>query len=282
MRSLRTIFILLFSVCVFQTYSQLSGIRVGINSGVFVNELGASDVPHPTALMLSPATSSEKFKNDPGFGAELEVIFDVAPKSKVGIETEYIQLKGTNDNPPYFNYYLTPYFGNYQSGFTGAPVAYNTSLINVSVNWKYFPFIEQQIKPFVKIGGVVSFIATDFTINDEALSPPANLLYARGTSNSEQSFWPAFHVAIGGGFTYDFNNRWALQADVTATVIYSDIINGAPNFTYNVSKDVLEHNRQLSLMAQAAFSIIYKIDPNQGQSGPRGRTSKALPFFRKK
>lgn len=283
MRSLKTIFILLFAMCAFQTYAQLSGVRVAVSSNIFVDELGTSDVPHPTALALSSATSSDKFKNEMGIGAEVEILFDITNNSKIGIETEYVQLKGSNDDPPYYNYFLTPYFANYQTGYLGGgPVAYNTSLINVTVNWKYFPFTEPQLKPFIKFGGVVSFVATDFTINDPVVPSPDNILYARGTSNSDQGFWPAFHLAAGAGFTYDMNDRWALQADATANAIFSDIINGSPNFSFEVDNNLLKHNRQPALVAQVSFGVIYKIDPSKGQSGPKGRTDKNLPFFRKK
>lgn len=277
--------ILLFFAAVSTASSQIIGFRFATNTNIFFNELGESDVPHPDAYLLSPALSSDKYTPQPTIGFEGEVLFQVSPMSLFGVELEYSKLKGFNNNPPYYNYYLTPYFEQYQESYNNAPVAYNTTLFNVAVNWKYFFFRNSPFKPFVKLTGVVAFVGTDFRykeIPDAELSE-WDVLYARGTSNSDQEKWPAFHVGGGIGFDYEFAEYWSFQIDATSTVINSDIINGAPNFTY-LKEDgtgMLKYQKHPSLILQISAGLVYYIDV-KGSTGSSGKTNPHLPFFRKK
>ncbi|MDX1284462.1 MAG: hypothetical protein R3182_05605, partial [Draconibacterium sp.] len=201
-------------------------------------------------------------------------------------EVDYSRLKGYNDTPPVYNWYLTPY--NPIDTFTTSPVAFNTSLINVAVNWKYFFFQTSPFRPFVKLTGVVAFVGTDFTFkNDEdATDFDTNILYARGTSNSEKGKWPAFHVGGGIGFEYKIHDKLSFQVDGTATVLNSDIVNGVPNFTYAVEDDneILKYNKRLSLTVQASAGIVYYIETSRpsGTRGAAGKIDPNLPFYRKK
>lgn len=277
--------LLVWFVAVGSANSQLIGFRMALNTGVFMSELGESDVPHPDALLASPALSSEKFTAQPTIGVEGEILFQVSPMSHFGIELEYSKLKGYNDKPPVYNYYLTPYYKQFQDSYATNSVAFNTTLFNVAVNWKYFFFKNSPFKPFAKLTGVVAFVGTDYTFKDN--SDPefeSDVLYARGTSNSEQEMLPAFHFGGGFGFDYEINKRWSFQVDGTVTIINTDIINGVPNFTYlkEDGKDILRYNKRSSLTMQISAGLVYSIQVGDSQKRGQGKTGSGLPFYRKK
>lgn len=281
--------LLLFFAVSSSVKSQVVGFRFALNSNVFLNELGTSDVPHPDAFLNTPALSSKNFTPQPTIGFEGEILFQVSPMSHFGVELDYSKLKGYNDIPPVYNYYLTEYYQLFQTSgeYTADPVAFNTTLFNVAVNWKYFFFQTSPFKPFVKLTGVVAFVGTDFTFKDNP-DPElfkSDVLYARGTSNPDQKMWPAFHVGGGIGFDYKINDHWSLQVDGTSTVVNSDIINGAPNFTYleEDGKDMLKYNKRPSLTFQVSAGLVYYIEVlGQSDKGGKGKTGTSLPFFRRK
>ena len=262
--------------------AQLIGFRVAANSGMMVTEFGKSDIPHPDAIANTPAQASERFTPQLSYGFEGEVLFQISEMGFFGIEIDYSTLKGFNDNPPFYNYYLTPYFNQYQNKYVQSPIKYNTALINLAVNYKYFFFPESTFQPFVKLTGVVAFIGTDLTYKDFEVNFESDILYARGTSNSDQKKWPAFHGGLGVGFSYDLSNQFAFQADITGTVVNSGIINGVPNFTYDVGENLLRYNRRLSLTTQISVGIAYTFEVETGKKGGGGKTDPNLPFYMKK
>lgn len=279
-KTVLTLFLLLIISGFLQ--AQIIGFRLAANSGVLLTEFGPSDVPlHPEQ---NPAQSSNRFTPQPTAGFEGEVLFQISPSSFFGIEADYTHLKGFNDNPPYYNYFYTPYFQQYQDQFYYSSIKYNTHLWNLAVNYKYFFFPEKTFQPFVKLTGVVAFVGTDLTYKDlPEQSLEWDVLYARGTANSDQKKWPVFHFGGGLGFSYDLSNRMAFQVDGTLTVVNSGIVNGVPNFTYvqENGEDLLRYNRRLSLTAQVSVGIVYNFEVETG--GPEGgRTSPELPFYRRK
>lgn len=278
---------------------QVVGFRLGLNSGMFLDELGDPDVPHPEAWEKYPASYSEKYTWQPTVGVEGEILFQVSPMSHFGVELDYTKLKGYNDVAPFYNYYLTPYFEQFQDAeqfkeyFYAEPVAFNTTLFNVAANWKYFFFKSSPLKPFIKLTGVVSFVGTDYTFKElpsfsqmaNEVQPESDVLYARGTSNSEQEKFPAFHLGGGIGFDYSITENWSLQVDATATVVNTDLINGAPNFTYlqEDGKEILRHNQRPSLTMQLSAGLVYYIEVlGQKGRGGQGKTDSTLPFYRRK
>ena len=276
--------VVVFSLLILSFFAnaQVIGFRLAANSGVLLSEFGPSDVPHPTAMALSPAQSKNRFTPQPTVGVEGEVLFQISPSSFFGIELDYTHLKGFNDNPPYYNYYLTPYLFHYQDEYQQSSIKYNTHLWNVAVNYKYFFFKESTFQPFVKLTGVVAFVGTDLKYKELPPEPiDSDVLYARGTSNSDQKKWPVFHLGGGIGFSYDLTNRMAFQMDGTITVVNSGIVNGVPNFTYVQEEDILSYNRRLSLTAQISVGIVYNFEIESGGAGG-GRTSPEFPFYRKK
>ena len=283
----RLIFIgVLFMVASFSVNAQLIGFRVAANSGMLISEFGTSDVPHPDALLVSPPTSSEKFTSQLSAGLEGEILFQATDKTYFGVELDYSHLKGFNDDPPVFNYFLTPYFQYYQDEFFITPLEYNTRLFNLAVNYKYFLMPDKTFSPFVKLTGVVAFVRTDLTYRE--LPDPDlewDVLYSRGTKNSEQDSWPAFHVGGGIGFDYAINDRLLFEIDGTCTVINSGIIDGVPNFTYeqNEGVDLLRYNRRLSLTAQISAGFVYLLEIGDGRGrGSGGRIDPNFPFYRNK
>jgi len=266
--------------------AQYMGLRFAVNSGLLVTELGKSDALHPNALAHTPATASETFTPQPAMGAEAEILFQISPNAFFGIELDYTHLKGYNDNPPWYNYYLTSYFSEYQSvDYIYAPIKYNTTLLNLAVNYKYFFFREKVFQPFVKLTGVVALVGTEFTYKE---FPEANLesdvLYARGTANSNLRKWPTFHFGGGIGFSYDISKQLAFQIDGTATILNSGIINGVPNFTYiqENGENLLRYNRRLSLTTQISAGIVYTFEVATGGRGEGGRIDPNFPFYRRK
>nr|WP_321358714.1 hypothetical protein [uncultured Draconibacterium sp.] len=283
----RLIFIgVLFMVASFSVNAQLIGFRVAANSGMLISEFGTSDVPHPDALLVSPPTSSEKFTSQLSAGLEGEILFQATDKTYFGVELDYSHLKGFNDDPPVFNYFLTPYFQYYQDEFFITPLEYNTRLFNLAVNYKYFLMPDKTFSPFVKLTGVVALVRTDLTYRE--LPDPDlewDVLYSRGTKNSEQDSWPAFHVGGGIGFDYAINDRLLFEIDGTCTVINSGIIDGVPNFTYeqNEGVDLLRYNRRLSLTAQISAGFVYLLEIGDGRGrGSGGRIDPNFPFYRNK
>lgn len=293
--------IALFFVATFSVAAQLIGFRVAANSGMLISEFGKSDVPHPDALFASPPTSSEKFTPRLSAGIEGEILFQVTDKIYFGVELDYSHLKGFNDNPPVFNYFKTSYFQQYQTEeFVFSPIEYNTRLFNLAVNYKYFFMPDKTWTPFVKLTGVVAFVGTelkyqnispdelfpdvDWNLVDYAINAGADILYARGTSHSEQKKWPAFHVGGGIGFDYAINDRLLFEVDGTVTVLNSGIIDGVPNFTYTQEEgvDLLRYNRRLSLTTQISAGLVYLLEIDGRGRGSGGRTDPNLPFYRKK
>ena len=262
--------------------AQLVGFRIAANSGMMVAELGKSDNPHPVALANSPAQSSERFTPNLSYGFEGEILFQISTRGFFGIEVDYSTLKGYNDNPPYYNYYLTQYFNQFQDEYIQSAIKYNTTLINLAVNYKYFFFPEKSFQPFVKLTGVVAFVGTDLSYKNlpgDLLE--SDILYARGTSNSEQKKWPAFHGGIGIGFSYDISDNLAFQIDGTSTVVNSGIINGVPTFTYDSDANLLRYNRRLALTMQISVGLAYTFEIG-GENGSGGKTNPNLPFYRNK
>ncbi len=298
-RKLLFVFVL-FLLAAFSVNAQLLGLRVAANSGMLISELGTSDVPHPSAFSLSPPTSSEKFSPQLSAGLEGEILFQVTEKTYFGIELDYTHLKGFNDDPPYFNYFLTPYFQQYQDEFIISPLEYNTRLFNVAVNYKYFFMPDKIWTPFVKLTGVVALVGTElkysgfapddllvndyWDLTDYGVNDGADVLYARGTSTSEQKKWPAFHVGGGIGFDYALRDNLLFEIDGTCTVLNSGIIDGVPNFTYanEDGAELLKYNRRLSLTTQISVGLVYLFEIGDGGRGGDGRIDPNLPFFRNK
>ena len=226
--------------------------------------------------------STKRFTPQPTIGFEGEVLFQISPSSFFGIEVDYTHLKGLNDNPPYYNYFYTSYFQDFQNKFYQEAIKYNTHLWNLAVNYKYFFFKEKVFQPFIKLTGVVSFVGTELSYKDlPDAGLESDILYARGTTNSDQKKWPVFHMGGGVGFSYDLSKRMAFQMDATATVVNSGIVDGVPNFTNLPKQGILRYNRRLSLTAQISVGIVYYLEIESGGSGG-GRTSPELPFYRRK
>ena len=276
----KIVFLLPFLILSIFVNAQVLGFRLAANSGVLLTEFGSSDVPiYPKQ---SSALSTKRFTPQPTIGFEGEVLFQISPSSFFGIEVDYTHLKGLNDNPPYYNYFYTSYFQDFQNKFYQEAIKYNTHLWNLAVNYKYFFFKEKVFQPFIKLTGVVSFVGTELSYKDlPDAGLESDILYARGTTNSDQKKWPVFHMGGGVGFSYDLSKRMAFQMDATATVVNSGIVDGVPNFTNLPKQGILRYNRRLSLTVQISVGIVYYLEIESGGSGG-GRTSPELPFYRRK
>lgn len=280
MSLIRNIVILSLIICYATTAGgQIIGFRFALNSGVVVGEIGQPDQLHSISLTKTPATASERFSPHFAPGFESEIIIQATPKARTGVELEYSSLRGINNNPPYFNYFLTSYFDGFQGNdFKISPLEYKTTLLNVAVNWKQFLYAKATTNPFVKLTGVVSFVGTELRYQNAANAPDPNdiVLYGRGSSHTDQKRLPVFHLGAGIGVDHALNKRWSLQADATATVVNSSLLNGVPNFTSREG-DILKYNNKATLTFQLSAGLVYKI-----KAPERGFTEPGLPFYRKK
>lgn len=277
----KIVFLLPFLILSIFVNAQVLGFRLAANSGVLLTEFGPSDV-YIKPMIQDVPQSTKRFTPQPTIGFEGEVLFQISPSSFFGIEVDYTHLKGLNDNPPYYNYFYTSYFQDFQNKFYQEAIKYNTHLWNLAVNYKYFFFKEKVFQPFIKLTGVVSFVGTELSYKDlPDAGLESDILYARGTTNSDQKKWPVFHMGGGVGFSYDLSKRMAFQMDATATVVNSGIVDGVPNFTNLPKQGILRYNRRLSLTAQISVGIVYYLEIESGGSGG-GRTSPELPFYRRK
>jgi len=272
----------------FSGSAQNPSFRFAVNTGLFSDELGKADVPHPLIELFSPAEAAENFAMQASPGIEAEVLFPLFEKWFVGVEIESMKLRGYNDAPPLYNYYLTPY--SPIDTFVFSPVKFQSSLLNILVNWRYFFSSVSDIKPFVKFSTGVAFIGTDFTFKNpaDAESVEMDVLYARGTRNNDNPKWPAFYAGTGLGVDYKISDNLSIQLEGNAIVINSDIVNGVPNFSYvnDEGKELLKYRNRQSLLFQVSAGVKYSLDSDFGLPGrgkeKKGKTGTYLPFYRRK
>lgn len=276
-------------------FSQIVKYRIGGNYGKFNNEIGSEEVEHPLVPVLSnPESTDFSHVFEPGFEAELMLLW--SPNVETGLELEYSKFSGTNDVPPYYNYYFAP--ENPSVITTTEALMYESSAINLVANFRYYFAPDGSVNPFFKVFGGVSFVGTEFNYADQTFitENETSVLYALGTSESDDSRELALYYGAGAGFDFELSDNMSIYIDGTVGVINSDKINGIPNYDYinNDGQETLKPVGNSSFVAQISLGIVFTsktdlgLNKNAGKNKKgkgikrTGRTTPWRPFYRQK
>ena len=261
--------------------------RFSANSSTLLHEGKFVNILDPAIAGLSTPGGKNKFTPDFNAGFEMEISVPLSNLFSVGLEFERYNLSGVNKNPVYYNYFAekTNKFTYHQEA-----LKYTTSLNNLVVNVRYFPFGVRVFQPSIKTFGGVSFVGTNLQFNDP--QDQINIfdpLFSRGTQQSTDTKWPAFYFGAGLGFEYHINNQFSIYLDASLSVIDTDIVDGVPNLSYNELTQINERVHTSALSSQISFGFCYSIykpskdsdaaSPKQGTFKKRkGKIDKYFPF----
>lgn len=294
-------------------------VRVSGNWARFMGEPQGEEVIYP---LISDIIEQEgpfsDFTHQGNFGLNAEFMYSLSEKAWVGLELSTTRLKGFNDNPPPYNFQYTD-FNQLQVRILDIqetlllpeiqyPLAYNTSLINLLVNFRFY-FSTGRFRPFAKIHSGVSFIATELALKNSSDWPPAGytvfvdgvaqpaenldfgapVLFSRGTSSSPEGRVPALNLGAGIGFEYQINEILSVYADYTYAMVNSDLIDGKPNFDFNETTSRLERFNTFGNIGSFNLGICYSLGEGFAlfggsrnsvkKSGKGGRQHPYLPFY---
>ncbi len=287
---------LLFVIVSLSCFSQ-DGLtfRVAVNYSMFQSEPGSTNsIVDPFAELLQQVDGTRDFKNDIAYGFEAEILKPLTEKLSIGVEFENSKYSGYNDNPIYYNYFTSPFY--LWPTYNQQPLLFETNVLSILANIRYFFMPENTFSPYIKTFGGISYISTDLRFkNPEDQTNLYDPLYSRGTKLSEGEGWdkssqPALNVGAGIGFKYFImNNAW-IYTDASISYINTDIINGIPNFSYNETSGISEHDARASLTAQFSVGIAYSlgsISPSKkgkskGGKSSSGKADSNFPFYRRK
>jgi hypothetical protein len=237
------------------------GLRLAINSGMFLSEPGSSSaVADPYAILNSEPGGVDKFKPDIKLGIEAEVFVPIGDYFGVGFEVANSKYAGHNDKPIYYNYFASVF--SPILNYSQEPLSYNTKVTNLLGNIRIFPFGHGLMSPFLKLYGGVGMIGTDLRFtNPEDQVEKYDPLYSRGTrlSVAEPKKFNAAHFGGGPGFEYSLGGKLSLSAELTFSYIKSDIINGVPNFSYDEIQGQSVYDEVPSITSQLSVGLCYKI-----------------------
>ncbi len=276
-------------------FSQVLKYRVGANYGKFNNEVGPEEIEHPLIGVLSNPNSTDfTHAFEPGFEAELMMLW--TPNIETGLEFEYTGFSGTNDIPPYRNYYFSQDFPDMEF-YTTEPLKYTTSSMNIMLNFRYYIAPDGGIRPFFKASAGLSMVATELNYADDAfiVEHNASVIYALGTSNSRDPRELALNYGAGLGIDFKLSDKLSFYIDGTASVINSDKVDGIPNYNYieNDGQEMLNPVGNKAFITQVSVGLVFTsntdlgLNKNSGgkkSSGVKrsGHTSQWRPFYRQK
>jgi hypothetical protein len=276
-------------------FGQILKYRIGANYGKFNKEIGKEEVEHPLIQVLSNPNSTEfTHAFEPGFEAEIMQLW--SPNVETGIELNFSKFSGSNDVPPYYNYYFAP--ENPSVITTTEPLMYESSAMNLKLNLRYFFVPDGSVSPFFKAFAGVSFVGAEFNYEDQSVweEGEAGILYAIGTENSDDPKELAMCYGAGAGISFKLNDQVSLYLDGTANIIGTDKLDGIPNYDYinNGGQETLKPVGSSSLFTQVSLGIVFTSKTNLGLnknwgkdkkgSGVKrtGRTTPWRPFYRQK
>jgi hypothetical protein len=243
--------------------------RLGLNSGIFITEAGKPEV-EPDGKISYPG--SEDFKPSLKSGIELEIIRPLARDFEIGLQLGYMNLAGHTPTAPLYNFFLTrhnPLPDAYK--YPKEDLIYDTRLLNIlgTARWYFLPY-NKELNFFMKFFGGVTFTGTDFTFADRyyRVFHKVGVLYARGTENSDYPKMAAVTGGTGLGATYRISDKLDVYADLSASGIYSDIVNGVPNYDYIIrdGKSSSQRTNTLSIISHGSLGIIYSAIPDRRMS----------------
>jgi hypothetical protein len=295
-------------------------IRLSGNSTTFRGEPRGDEVIFPMIEnILEGDTTLAGFSNKGNLGLSGEVMLSLSSKAWVGLELSSSNFSGVNYNPPLYNFQYTD-DNQLQVRVLDIeeiipiqeiqyPLEYNTSMINLLVNFRYYLAGEGRFLPFVKVHSGMSFIATELAFQNEAAWPPqgyvvfvnnqiqpsenldfgAPILYSRGTDSSTEGRVAALNYGIGFGFEIQINEKINFYADYTMSRVNLNILDGRPNYDYNELTGELVPFNTLGSLGQFSFGLCYKLGQNVNLIGGGGGGSKGggktgrqhpyLPFY---
>lgn len=295
-------------------------VRLSGNLSRFLGEPQGDEVIYP---MIENLIEGEgpfgDFTNQSKPGFEAEVMFSLTEKAWIGLELSSSRFSGVNENPPPYNFQYTD-FNQLQVRILDIqeslmlpeiqyPLVYNTSLMNLLVNFRFYLFTEGKFRPFLKVHSGVSFIGTELALKNSQDWPPAGytvfvegvaqlpenldfgapVLFSRGTSSSPEGRVPALNLGGGLGFEYQINEKFSLYSDFTFAMVNSDILDGRPNFDFNETTSRLERFNTFGNFTKLNVGICYSLGEGFSvfsgsknsvkSSGKGGRQHPYLPFY---
>lgn len=263
-----TLLIFLFILVLFEhVAAQNFRYRISVNSSLFMTEIGSTEINTRFTDLVYP--DSKKFKPEIKVGAEAEFLMPVRDKLEMGLEFKYNELAGQTETAPLYNFFLTkpnqeihnPLFGSSHE-YPHEALIFSTKILSVLATSRFYLLpADEETSLFLKTSAGVSFVGTDFTFlkPEYRVEYGVGVLYSRGTRNSEYPKKAAFNGGIGLGTIIEFSNRISFYADAGTSFIYSDIVNGVPNFAYiqQGEEASLKKTNSLSMVAQISIGIIY-------------------------
>ncbi|MBN2773347.1 MAG: hypothetical protein JXR31_03800, partial [Prolixibacteraceae bacterium] len=218
----------------------------------------------------------------------------VGEKLGIGVEIENARLKGSNDDPAYYNYFVTTYspIANYEH----EALIYTTGVTNLLGTARFYPIGHNTFTPFVKLQAGFAMIGTElqFKSPEDQTNKP-DPLYSRGTDSSlgdNASKYTTAHFGGGIGFEYLLTSSVSVYGDLTFSYIDADILDGVPDFTYDetLGYSVLAESATIINKISIGLTYTFGSAPGSGGGGSKkggvpgksGSTSTHLPFYRKK
>ncbi|MCG6188779.1 hypothetical protein [Maribellus maritimus] len=279
-------------------FGQILKYRVGVNYGKFNDEVGKDEVEHPLIENLSNPNATEFVHAfEPGFEAEIMQLW--SPNIETGIELDFSKFSGSNDIPPYYNYILAQDFPEITHRVT-EPIVYESSALNLILNFRYYFAPDGSINPFFKAFGGLSFVGAEYNYEDLSVwetvwsEEGTGVLYAVGTENSDQPKETAVCYGFGAGLDFALNEQISLYLDGTVSFIGTDKLDGIPNYDYVVETQNLKAVGNRAFVTQISLGIVFTsktdlgLNKNSGKnkkgSGVKGtgRTTPWRPFYRQK
>jgi hypothetical protein len=279
--------------------------RLGGNSARFLGETQGKEINYPLVdtliLYNGPFTD---FSNKGGLGFEAEIMSALSDKFWIGFEISSDMMTGENDNPGLFNFQFTDSLHLQATSRltdtiyifrTNDPIKYKTSLLNFMANFRFYPLSGSNFRPFLKASAGLSLVSTELSLKNPALwMVDTTLIYGPPVlySNSETGLVPALSLGGGIGCELQLTDKLGLYTDWTYRMVKCDILDGKPNFNYNLETKTLDRFNTWSTYGKFSFGIVYTLSETsslfggggskskKGESG--GMTSPHLPFYKLK
>jgi hypothetical protein len=275
-------------------YGQTLKFRTGANYGKFNKEIGGDEIEYPSIDIYNQDKTDFTHAFEPGFEAEIMQLW--SPNIETGIEFDFSKFSGKNDTPPVYNYFFLLNADDFI--FPVPSLIYESSALNLMLNFRYYFLPEGKVSPFLKVFGGVSFVGTDFNYKDQGVWPQegAGILFSMGTENSDNSRESSLCYGTGLGFDFELNDRISLYVDGSASIIGSDKVDGIPTLDYIVDngRGTLLSVDNKALTTQISFGIVFTSDVDLGLSKNSGKNKKGKglkrsgqttpwrPFYRQK
>lgn len=290
----KLVFTLIIVILSGAAFGQEIKFRFSGNVGSFNSEVGTAEIEHPLVGVLSNPAATQ-FTSNFGVGYEAEVIVPFSEYFETGIEVKFSNLSGSNEVPPYYNFYFAP--DNPSVIHTTEPLYYESAVTGLLLNGRLNLLPKQKFNPFIKAFGGVGFVASKFSYKDKNFiveNELPDVLYGIGKKYSDNPRETALYYGAGAGFSLKLNDRLAFIADGGVGFVNSDKVNGIPNYNYMNAdgQETLEPVSSISMLTQISFGLVFYTNTDIGifsKNGSKskgvkksGRTTKYRPFYRQK